>query len=284
MEEDDSASFQSESEDEEMLIPGKKRPHYNNPAGLEEKFKEIFYDGDWIEKMDLVCDLDGLNVPTAENDEKENAAQAKGTVHDDFKREMHFYCQAQVVAKLSLEKLKSLGVLTERPDDYFAEMIKTDAHMHKIREKLAGEKQSRENSEKVKQIRRMKQFGKKVQQEVLQKRQEQKKKMLQAVNRIKKGKDKMTDAEGDLFDINTEKSRNKPEFEKSLKRKKKDSKYGFGGKKKKMKMNSSKSSSDMSEFKSSVHSKGPKSKNKMGKGKPKRLGKTRRNHNKSKKK
>ena len=39
--------------------------------------------------MDLVCDLDGLNVPTAENDEKENAAQAKGTVHDDFKREMH---------------------------------------------------------------------------------------------------------------------------------------------------------------------------------------------------
>ena len=27
------------------------------------------------------------------------------------------------------------------------------------------------------------------------------------------GKDKMTDAEGDLFDINTEKSRNKPEFE-----------------------------------------------------------------------
>ena len=31
-----------------------------------------------------------------------------------------------------------------------------------IREKLAGEKQSRENSEKVKQIRRMKQFGKKV--------------------------------------------------------------------------------------------------------------------------
>ena len=42
------------------------------------------------------------------------------------------YCQAQVAAKQAVEKLSQLGLPTERPDDYFAEMIKTDAHMHKV--------------------------------------------------------------------------------------------------------------------------------------------------------
>lgn len=42
------------------------------------------------------------------------------------------YCQAQVAAKMAIEKLDGLGLSTARPDDYFAEMIKTDAHMHKV--------------------------------------------------------------------------------------------------------------------------------------------------------
>eukprot|EP00794_Sanderia_malayensis_P007817 gene7817-8664_t len=279
-------SFQSEpDEDEETEAKGKS--FHNNTKGLEEKLKEILYDGDWIERLDTVCETDSINMPLGDGEEESatqsKSLQAKGNVHDDFKREMFFYCQAQVAAKTSLEKLKSLLIQTERPGDYFAEMVKTDAHMHKVREKLAAEKQGRENAEKVKKIRRMKQFGKKVQREVLQKRQEEKKKMLQAVNRIKKGKEKLNDVDGDLFNINTEKSKGKPQFEKSSKRKRKDSKYGFGGQKKKMKMNTSGSSGDMSGFKSSIHSKAPKGKGKPGKGKPKRLGKARRSQMKSKK-
>ena len=42
------------------------------------------------------------------------------------------YCQAQIAAKEALSKLRNLGVPTERPEDYFAEMLKTDAHMQKV--------------------------------------------------------------------------------------------------------------------------------------------------------
>lgn len=35
--------------------------------------------------------------------------------------------------KIGLRKLEELEVPTTRPDDYFAEMIKTDDHMRKVR-------------------------------------------------------------------------------------------------------------------------------------------------------
>ncbi|XP_065070106.1 probable rRNA-processing protein EBP2 isoform X1 [Rhopilema esculentum] len=281
-EESDIESFKSESEDETEDATKTKKIHRNNVKALEERLSDIIYSGEWVERLDMVCKMDDLSVPVPDGEQskdgKASTLLSKGTVHDDFKREMHFYCQAQVAAKEAMEKLNNLGLPTERPDDYFAEMIKTDAHMHKIREKLANEKQNRENAEKAKKIRRMKQFGKKVQQEVLQKRQQERKQMLEAVDRIKKGKDKLKGDGSDLFDIKTDNTKVRPE--KSLKRKRKDAKFGFGGKKKQAKMNSSKSSGDMSGFKPSVHSKAPRNKNK---GKPKRMGKSRRNQVKSKK-
>lgn len=36
----------------------------------------------------------------------------------------------------AMSKLKKLGVSTERPSDYFAEMVKTDDHMQKVHTKL----------------------------------------------------------------------------------------------------------------------------------------------------
>jgi len=283
----DVESFQSESEDEEQLSEQKERKLQINTKALEQRLGEIMYNGEWIERLDVICNADDLDMPKMEDEHttksQSSGLQAKGTIHDDFKRELHFYYQAQAAAKQAIEKLSHLGLPTERPDDYFAEMIKTDAHMHKVRQKLANEKQARENAEKVKKMRRMKKFGKKVQQEVLQKRQEEKKRMLQAVDRIKKGKDKLKDTGNDLFDIKTDNKNEKPKFQKSMKRKRKDDKYGFGGKKKKAKKNTASTSSDMSGFKSAIHSKAPRHKAKVGKGKPKRLGKSRRQKAKSKK-
>ena len=42
------------------------------------------------------------------------------------------YHQARAAATIGLRKLEELGVPTERPDDYFAEMIKGDDHMRKV--------------------------------------------------------------------------------------------------------------------------------------------------------
>lgn len=42
------------------------------------------------------------------------------------------YRQAQAAVNIALPKLKKLDVATRRPDDYFAEMVKTDDHMQRV--------------------------------------------------------------------------------------------------------------------------------------------------------
>jgi hypothetical protein len=39
---------------------------------------------------------------------------------------------AQTAVRIALPKLQALGVTTRRPDDYFAEMAKSDEHMQKV--------------------------------------------------------------------------------------------------------------------------------------------------------
>ncbi len=51
---------------------------------------------------------------------------------NEFKRETLFHRQAQLAAIEGIKRLRSLGVPTTRPDDYFAEMMKTDEHMQKV--------------------------------------------------------------------------------------------------------------------------------------------------------
>lgn len=46
------------------------------------------------------------------------------------------YQQAQSGVKIGLRKLEELGIATTRPDDYFAEMVKTDDHMRKVQCKV----------------------------------------------------------------------------------------------------------------------------------------------------
>ena len=102
---------------------------------------------------------------------------ADDPVHNDFKREMLFYRQAQATVIESLTRLKSMGVSTKRPDDYFAQMMKSDDHMQKIRTKLAQKQEEEQRVEKVRKLRELKKFGKQVQIEVQQKRQKEKKDM-----------------------------------------------------------------------------------------------------------
>ena len=53
-------------------------------------------------------------------------------VHNDFKRELLFYRQAQSAVLEALPRLKSMKIPTKRPQDYFAQMAKTDEHMQKV--------------------------------------------------------------------------------------------------------------------------------------------------------
>lgn len=84
-------------------------------------------------------------------------------IDNDLDRELAIYQQAMASVNESLAKLEELGVKTERPEDYFAEMVKTDEHMLRIRKSLLEEKKGMEASLGAKKQRLLKKFGKSVQ-------------------------------------------------------------------------------------------------------------------------
>ena len=52
---------------------------------------------------------------------------------NDFAIEMIIYRQAQAAALEGINKLHKLNIQTKRPDNYFAQMSKSDEHMEKVR-------------------------------------------------------------------------------------------------------------------------------------------------------
>ncbi|KAL4635005.1 putative rRNA-processing protein EBP2 [Arapaima gigas] len=229
-----------------------KRPA-NNADGLKQCLADFRKSLPWVERLDLT---NKPAVDIAVQAEGKVSTQDSGDINadDDFQREMHFYCQAQATVLDALPRLQKLKIPTKRPDDYFAEMAKTDQHMQKIRQKLIMKQAAMEKSEKAKKLREQRKFGKKVQTEVIQKRQKEKKAMMSAVKKYQKG---MTD-KLDFLDGDQEKGKkgvNKTAVHKkipSAKRKYKDQKFGFGGKKRGSKWNTRESHDDVSGFRASM--------------------------------
>lgn len=165
-------------------------------------------------------------------------------VDDDLKRELYFYTQALDATKIGLAKLKKLGIPTTRPDDYFAEMVKNDLQMEKIRQELIFKNESIKKSDLAKKQRALKKFGKSVQVEKLLERQKSKKDDLEKIKGLRKR------GVADDFDVDAvvgEKTDMKKNSGHS-KRARKDQKYGFGGAKRHGKSNTRDSTDDMSGF------------------------------------
>lgn len=243
----------------------------NNTAGMKQCLADFRKSLPWVERLDL------SNLPVADivaKAEGRLVPSDNGTVNaeDDFQREMYFYRQAQASVLEALPKLQKLNIPTKRPDDYFAELTKTDQHMQKIRKRLMIKQTAMEKSEKAKKLRELRKYGKKVQVEVLQKRQKEKKAMMSAVKKYQKGmSDKLDFLEGD--DDKSKKGAaagpSKAQINKkgpNAKRKSKDKRFGFGGKKKGTKWNTKESHNDTSGFRAKVaHGKGGKTFGKGGK-------------------
>ncbi|XP_070563591.1 probable rRNA-processing protein EBP2 [Ptychodera flava] len=257
-----------------LLVPARApRRHVNNTEGMKDKVDTFKKSLDWIERMEITV--------TAK-DSEEGADENSDDINDDFKRELKFYHQAQAAVLQALPKLHKLKLPTKRPEDYFAEMAKTDDHMRKVRQKLLSKQLSIERSEKAKKLRELRKYGKKVQREVLQKRRKEKKELLESVKKFRKGqRDKLDFADDtNIMPPNEFKgkakkggkpmmsTKSKPQV--NPKRLFKNKKFGHGGPKKRSKYNTAESSADMSQFR--FRKAGGKQK---GGGK-KRLGKSRR--------
>ncbi|KAK3592144.1 hypothetical protein CHS0354_019434 [Potamilus streckersoni] len=290
----DAESIDSDTELQRAFASGHLKPglnvevapklYINNVAAMKHKLEEFKQHLEWIERLDLTNDptqTPGGNQATEE--------QGDSVADDDFKREMKFYRQAQDTALEGIAKLHKLNIKTRRPEDYFAEMAKSDDHMKKVREKLLERQLAMERSEKAKKLRDLRKYGRKVQQDVLQKRQKEKKEMLDAVKKFRKGqKDKLEFLNSLKSNGMKQKPRQKKGDRKHVPNKRRDfknKKFGFGGQKKRGKYNSSGSSADMRKtFSIAVNQKQQgKKKGKNYKHKPSRPGKAKRQKMKNRK-
>ncbi|EGD82700.1 hypothetical protein PTSG_03361 [Salpingoeca rosetta] len=168
---------------------------------------------------------------------------------EDFQREDAFYDLTLKAAQQGQNLLKKHNIPIERPGDYFAEMIKTDDHMEKIREVMLKDQDRIERAERNRKLREMKKFGKQVQHEVLQERSKKKKAAMQMAHRHGKS---LSEAKGlDDFEVRAINARNLRKSQplgKNPKRLAKDARFGFGGKKRQAKRNTAESAADMSSY------------------------------------
>jgi len=233
--------------------PAKKEVVNNVPA-LNQKLNELKKNIPWVERLDMINAPAPIAPELAYKEDqhgkhrqkilgvKEGSNLEEDLVHNDFKREMLFYRQAQSAVLEGIARLRSMNIPTKRPDDYFAQMAKTDDHMQKIRQKLLTKQQVQEKVEKVKKLRELKKYGKKVQVEVQQNRIKEKKQMIEDVKKFRKGKIDNLDF---LEDGSSGKGSDKRV---NAKRKSKDQKFGFGGKKRGAKRNTKESNNEVSDF------------------------------------
>ncbi|MGH0169156.1 UNVERIFIED_CONTAM: hypothetical protein FKN15_005122 [Acipenser sinensis] len=172
-------SVMSDGELQEAFAKGLLKPGLNIPLearkkavndveGLKQCLADFKKDLAWVERLDLASRP--LPDIVAKADGKLTTLDS-GEIHaeDDFQREMYFYRQAQAAVLEALPRLKKFNISTKRPEDYFAEMAKTDHHMQKARAitKLLAKQASMEKSEKAKQLRELRKYGKKDALEVL---------------------------------------------------------------------------------------------------------------------
>ncbi|OTF78915.1 rRNA-processing protein EBP2-like protein [Euroglyphus maynei] len=259
------------------MVPFKRTAdQINDKEGLMKKLNEIkVFENNWLERLDLLSEpaiiTPELLQQYGDLDLKVNrkgeisGEELTDPAQNDFKREMLFYRQAQTTVMDGLRRFHNQYNIknTCRPDDYFAEMLKSDEHMKKVHQKLETRQTTLEASDKAKRQRELKKFGKKVQQEIQLKRQQEKRDLLEKIQRYKKGKLDSLDflEQKDAGPSSSSKQqlngRNNVKGNKNAKVTKKqrykETKYGYGGRKKRSKYNSSQSAADMSTFRAGKH-------------------------------
>ena len=107
-------------------------------------------------------------------------------MNDDLTRELAFYKQCLDSANEARTLLKKEGVPFSRPNDYFAEMVKSDEHMGKIKQKMAEEAANKKAAAEARKQRDLKKFGKQVQVAKLQERDRQKRDTLGKIDLLKR--------------------------------------------------------------------------------------------------
>ena len=226
---EDDDEEEEDEEDEDQL---------NNAASritaLSNAVSELKSDLPWIELFDISSKSITIANP-----------------EDDLARETLFYSATLQAVKEARKMLEAEGVPHRRPEDFFAEMVKSDNHMKKIKESLVFEKQKMEAYASRRSEQDQRKFAKKVQAAKLKEKNEAKREHENSVSKWREnnkgaGKD---DLAGDFNKHFLGKDGSKTP-NKNKKRESKDKKFGMLGKPARFqKKNDAKSSADMRDFK-----------------------------------
>jgi len=190
---------------------------------------------------------------------------------DGTKLESAFSSQALDSVKEAFRRLKAMRVPFNRPGDFYAEMLRTDSQMYRVRARAAEETRRMKIVEERKKAQAAKKFQKKSKSKKQEARAAEKKQTLEGIARWQaQQKGKTSSDDQNLEDILNKQalkqqgggkggkggkgdgkgdgkgksSRTKRKV--SRKQEAKDAKYGFGGKKRGKKRNDAKSSKDFS--------------------------------------
>ncbi|KJH47690.1 eukaryotic rRNA processing protein EBP2 [Dictyocaulus viviparus] len=230
--------------DQLNYIALKKRPIIKKCAEIREKIAEFAEKLPWIETLDITT----------------KSELTKEMINSDFDREMQLvlheccsYHQAEKAVQLAVPRLLSLGVKVIRPSDYYAEMAKSDGHMQKVRQRLLTIQKGKERQEALRKIREEKKYAAMVKKELLEKRSNEKKLLLDAVKKHRKGmkqqlEEMLNNAKkmglnqaDDTVDSSLKNTLKKSYGKKNARsfdvKKWKNEKFGYGGKKKGSKRN-----------------------------------------------
>lgn len=187
-----SESEESEEDEEEKPVEEARKDAVYNIVGIHEKLEDIGWpeDIDWIQSLSVTVEDDELKAVD---------------VNDDLAREMAFYTQALEGARDAYQKFEALGIPFLRPSDYYAEMVKSDTHMLKVKDKLLTQKKMMEEADERRKQREAKKFSKEVQAEKLKERAKQKKHDIESVKKWRKARSDSGYTEGeDEFPVNVE--------------------------------------------------------------------------------
>lgn len=165
------------SEDEENIAASARvRQTINNKDGLLASLKRFALDT-------------SSKVPFAYHQavvSKKVTEESIPSVDDDIVRELAFMNQALEAARTARTLLRKENVPFTRPNDYFAEMLRSDEIMDKVKGKLIEDATAKKASAEARKQRELKKFGKQVQVAKQQERAKQKREALDKINLLKR--------------------------------------------------------------------------------------------------
>ena len=169
----------------------------------------------WLERMTVFASQ-SLSLPLTARD-------------DDPVRERAFQAHAAASVQEGIRKLDALGIKWQRPKDFYAEMVKGDAHMSRIKDHIQKNKQEILLRAQRRERRKQKKFHKQTKDTQAKQAQQGKRNLTVSLHAAKKDAKKWKAMGGDesefnmdrYFDDAKKKGRQRKDKTKTSKRKKK---------------------------------------------------------------